>query len=45
VAEPIADAPFEKMLAFEEELVVVSATECSTIDKRGHLPAAMVGDR
>ena len=42
VAEPIADAPFEKMLAFKEELVVVSAIDHPPIDKPGNLPVAMV---
>ena len=42
VAEPIADAPFEKMPAFQEELVVVSAIDHPPIDKAGNLPVAMV---
>src|SRR4051794_20122511 len=42
VAEPIADGPFVKQFAFEEELVVVSSLNHPPIDKPGHLPIAMV---
>lgn len=42
VSEPVADAPFEKVLAFGEELVVVSALDHPPIDTPGNLPVAMV---
>jgi DNA-binding transcriptional LysR family regulator len=38
VAEPIADAPFEKMFAFDEELVIVAPADYPSIGKKGDLP-------
>lgn len=42
VAEPIADAPFEKMPAFEEELVIVAAANHPPIGKKGSLPKTVI---
>lgn len=42
VAEPIAEEPFEKILAFEEELVVDSAVDHPSIDEPDRLPLAMI---
>lgn len=42
VAEPVADAPFEKMCAFIEELVIVSAVDHPSIDRQGIFPEAMI---
>jgi DNA-binding transcriptional LysR family regulator len=42
VAEPIADAPFEKAPAFEEELVIVAPAGHPPIGKTGHLPRAII---
>ncbi len=42
VAEPIADAPFEKVPAFREELVIVSAADHPPIGAKGVLPQAIV---
>jgi DNA-binding transcriptional LysR family regulator len=42
VSEPIADAPFEKVLAFEEEPVIVSAAGQPPVGKRGRFPATMI---
>ena len=42
VAEPIADAPFEKFAAFEEELVIVAAANHPPIGQQGVVPRAMV---
>jgi len=42
VSEPIADAPFEKVLAFEEEPVIVSAAGHPPIGKKGSFPATMI---
>jgi DNA-binding transcriptional LysR family regulator len=42
VAEPIADAPFEKMHAFEEEPVIVSAAGHPAIGKRGSPPRSVL---
>ena len=42
VAEPIADAPFEKVPVFEEELVIVSAADQPLIGKNGEFPQVMV---
>ena len=42
VAEPIADAPFEKMHAFDEEPVIVSATDYPSIVKRGAFPRSVL---
>ena len=42
VAEPIADAPFEKRPAFEEELVIVAAATHRPIGKKGSLPKTVI---
>ncbi|HLI99537.1 MAG TPA: LysR substrate-binding domain-containing protein [Bradyrhizobium sp.] len=42
VAEPIADAPFEKVLAFEEELVIVRPAGHPPIGKKGVLPRTVL---
>jgi DNA-binding transcriptional LysR family regulator len=42
VAEPIADAPFDKALAFEEELVIVAAANHPPIGKKGSLPRTII---
>jgi DNA-binding transcriptional LysR family regulator len=42
VAEPIADAPFEKTFAFEEELVIVAAAGHPAIGKKGNLPRTII---
>jgi DNA-binding transcriptional LysR family regulator len=42
VAEPIADAPFEKTFAFDEELVIVAAGNHPPIGKRGDLPRTVI---
>lgn len=43
VAEPIADEPFEKALAFEEELVIIAAANHSLIGKKGgDLPRTII---
>jgi DNA-binding transcriptional LysR family regulator len=42
VAEPIADAPFEKTFAFEEELVIVAAAGHPPIGKKGGLPRSII---
>ena len=42
VSEPIADAPFEKVMAFEEEPVIVSAPGHPPIGKKGSFPATMI---
>jgi DNA-binding transcriptional LysR family regulator len=42
VSEPIADAPFEKVLAFEEEPVIVSAAGRPPVGKKGCFPATMI---
>jgi DNA-binding transcriptional LysR family regulator len=42
VAEPIADAPFEKTFAFDEELVIVAAANHPTIGKKGSLPRTVI---
>lgn len=42
VAEPIADAPFEKTLAFEEEPVIVSATDHPPIGTKGKFPKTII---
>jgi DNA-binding transcriptional LysR family regulator len=41
-AEPIADAPFEKLLAFEEDLVIVAAKNHPPIGAGCELPAKVV---
>ena len=40
--EPIADAPFEKVLAFEEEPVIVSAAGHPPVGKKGCFPGTMI---
>ena len=42
VAEPIADAPFEKTFAFDEELVIVAAANHPPIGKKGSLPRTII---
>jgi DNA-binding transcriptional LysR family regulator len=42
VSEPIADAPFEKVPAFEEEPVIVSSAGHPPVGKRGGFPATMI---
>lgn len=42
VSEPIADAPFEKVLAFEEEPVIVSAAGHPPVGKKGGFPTTMI---
>src|SRR5712675_120703 len=42
VAEPIADAPFEKTFAFDEELVIVAAANHPPLGKRGGLPRTII---
>src|SRR5580704_18151911 len=42
VAEPIADAPFEKVFAFEEELVIVRPIDHPPIGKKGVLPRTVL---
>jgi len=42
VAEPIADAPFEKMFAFDEELVIVAPADHPPIGKKGNLPRTVL---
>jgi DNA-binding transcriptional LysR family regulator len=42
VSEPIADAPFEKVMAFEEEPVIVSAAGHPPVGKKGCFPATMI---
>jgi DNA-binding transcriptional LysR family regulator len=42
VSEPIADTPFEKMLAFEEEPVIVSAAGHPPVGKKGRFPTTMI---
>ena len=42
VAEPIADAPFEKMFAFDEELVIVAPADYPLIGKKGSLPRTVL---
>jgi DNA-binding transcriptional LysR family regulator len=42
VAEPIADAPFDKMFAFEEEPVIVSAAGHPPVGKRGSFPKTII---
>lgn len=42
VAEPIADAPFEKAKAFEEELVIVAAAGHPPIDRLDALPSTAI---
>ena len=42
VAEPIADAPFEKTFAFDEELVIVAAANHPPIGRQGSLPRTII---
>jgi DNA-binding transcriptional LysR family regulator len=42
VAEPIAEAPFEKVFVFEEEPVIVSAAGQPPVGRKGHLPKTIV---
>jgi DNA-binding transcriptional LysR family regulator len=42
VAEPIADAPFEKAFAFDEELVIVAAAKHPPISGKGALPRTII---
>jgi DNA-binding transcriptional LysR family regulator len=42
VSEPIADAPFEKVPAFEEEPVIVSAAGHPPVGKKGRFPNTML---
>jgi DNA-binding transcriptional LysR family regulator len=42
VAEPIAEAAFEKVFAFDEELVIVAAPDQPPIGPKGVIPRAMV---
>ncbi len=42
VAEPIAEAPFEKIFAFDEELVIVAPANHPPIGKKGSLPRTVL---
>jgi DNA-binding transcriptional LysR family regulator len=42
VAEPIADAPFEKVSVFDEEPVIVSSASQPRLDRNGELPRTMI---
>ena len=42
VAEPIADAPFDKVVVFEEEPVIVSAAGLPPIGKNGNFPKTVL---
>ena len=42
VAEPIADAPFEKTFAFDEELVIVAPANHPPIGRKGDLPRTVL---
>jgi DNA-binding transcriptional LysR family regulator len=42
VAEPIADAPFEKVFAFAEEAVIVSAAGQPAVGRRGYFPMTII---
>lgn len=42
VAEPIADAPFEKAFAFDEELVIVAVANHPPIGRKGNLPRTVI---
>jgi DNA-binding transcriptional LysR family regulator len=42
VAEPIADAPFDKVSVFEEEPVIVSAAGHPPVGKRGQFPKTII---
>lgn len=42
VAEPVADEPFDKVPAFEEEPVIISAAGQPPVDRKGDLPRTMI---
>lgn len=42
VAEPIADAPFDKIFAFDEEPVIVSAAGLPPVGKNGNFPKTVL---
>lgn len=42
VAEPIADAPFEKAFAFDEELAIVAVANHPPIGRKGSLPRTII---
>jgi DNA-binding transcriptional LysR family regulator len=42
VAEPVADAPFEKTFAFDEELAIVAPANHPPIGKKGSLPSTII---
>jgi DNA-binding transcriptional LysR family regulator len=42
VAEPIADAPFDKFFVYEEEPVIVSAAGQPPVGKAGHFPKTII---
>jgi DNA-binding transcriptional LysR family regulator len=42
VAEPIADLPFEKSFAFDEELVIVAPANHPPIGRKGRLPRSVL---
>jgi len=42
VAEPIADAPFDKVFAFEEALVIIRPIDHPSIGKKGDLPRTVL---
>jgi DNA-binding transcriptional LysR family regulator len=42
VAEPIADAPFDKTPAFDEELVIVAPANHPPIGRKGSLPRTII---
>lgn len=42
VAEPIAEARFDSIVAFEEEPVIVTSTEHPPIDREGNVPGTMI---
>ncbi|WP_422040970.1 LysR substrate-binding domain-containing protein [Roseibium sp.] len=42
VAEPVAEARFDSIVAFEEEPVIVTSTEHPPIDRKGSVPGTMI---
>ncbi len=42
VAEPIADLPFEKCFAFDEEMVIVAPANHPPIERKGRLPRSVL---
>jgi len=42
VAEPVADAPFEKAVAFKEDLVIIAAADHPPIGRKGASPRTMI---